>query len=176
MMRAEHRGEERSAMTGFRIRQANGADARILCDMLVEAANWNSLRARPRLAVLEDPAVLRYVSGWKRPGDFGCVAEDAHGAAVGACWARLFPENAPGSGFVAAGVPELTLGVNAQWRAQGIGRALLQALGRAAAASGARRLSLSVERGNFAQRLYVSEGYVTVHSGEASDTMVRAVH
>lgn len=162
-------------MTGFRIRQANGDDARILSDMLVEAANWNFARPRPRVTVLEDPAVLRYVAGWKRPGDFGCVAEDAHGAAVGACWARLFPADAPGSGFVAVGVPELTLGVNPQWRAQGVGRALLQALGREAVASGAARLSLSVDRGNFAQRLYVSEGYVTVGSRETADTMVRPV-
>jgi len=33
-----------------------------------------------------------------------------------------------------------------------------------------------VERANFAQRLYISEGYITVESGENSDTMVRAVH
>ena len=38
------------------------------------------------------------------------------------------------------------------------------------------RLSLSVERANFAHRLYVSEGYVTVDSGADSDTMVRSVH
>ncbi|MFE4470573.1 GNAT family N-acetyltransferase [Leifsonia sp. NPDC056824] len=162
-------------MTGFLIRPANREDARVLSDMLVEAANWNVARARPRVAVLEDPAVLRYVAGWKRPGDFGCVAEDAHGAAVGACWARLFPADQPGKGFVAVGVPELTLGVNAQWRAQGVGRALLQELGRQAAASGANRLSLSVERANFAQRLYVSEGYVTVQSRATADTMMRAV-
>lgn len=162
-------------MAGFRIRQAAAEDARILADMLVEAANWNALRARPRVAVLEDPKVLRYVAGWKRPGDFGCVAEDVHGAPVGACWARLFPADEPGSGFVAVGVPELTLGVNAQWRAQGVGRALLQELGRLAAGSGANRLSLSVERANFAQRLYVSEGYITVESRATADTMVRAV-
>ncbi|CAM5336939.1 N-acetyltransferase family protein [Leifsonia shinshuensis] len=162
-------------MAEFRIRQAAAEDARILADMLVEAANWNALRARPRVAVLEDPKVLRYVAGWKRPGDFGCVAEDAHGAPVGACWARLFPADEPGSGFVAVGVPELTLGVNTQWRAQGVGRALLQELGRLAAGSGVNRLSLSVERANFAQRLYVSEGYITVESRATADTMVRAV-
>lgn len=73
------------------------------------------------------------------------------------------------------GVPELTLGVNPQWRAQGVGRALLQTLAGLAAASGASRLSLSVERANFAQRLYVSEGYITVESRATADTMVRVV-
>ncbi len=163
-------------MSAYRIRPATGEDARILADMLVEAANGNAARPKPRVAVLEDPHALRYLSGWMRPGDFGSVAEDEHGAPIGACWARLFPANAPGSGFVAVGVPELTLGVNPQWRAQGVGRALLRALAAQAAATGTGRLSLSVERTNFAQRLYVSEGYITVASRETADTMVRAVH
>lgn len=162
-------------MTAFRIRPANREDARVLADMLVEAANWNPASSRSRVTVLEDAAVGRYVAGWQRPGDFGCVAIDRRGVPVGACWARLFPANDPGRGFVAAGVPELTLGVYPHWRSQGAGRALLRELGRVAAARGHARLSLSVERANFAQRLYVSEGFVTVLSRETADTMVRVV-
>jgi hypothetical protein len=52
---------------------------------------------------------------------------------------------------------------------------LLRELAFAASARGHARLSLSVERSNFAQRLYISEGYVIVASGEGSDTMVRTV-
>lgn len=162
-------------MSAFRLRPATGEDARVLSDMLVEAANWDPARARTRVAVLEDRAVSRYIAGWQRPGDFGCVAEDARGVPVGACWARLFPGNAPGYGFVAVGVPELTLGVYPYWRAQGAGRALLRELARDAAARGHARLSLSVAHGNFAQRLYQSEGYVTVASQDGSETMVLTV-
>ena len=162
-------------MAGFSIREAQGADARFLGDMLVEAANWDAASTRPRIAILEDPTVTRYIAGWKRPGDIGSVAVDDAGTPVGACWARLFPANDPGYGFVAVGVPELTLGVNALWRARGVGRALLQAIARQAAASGYARLSLSVERANYAQRLYVSEGYATVESSQDEDTMVRTL-
>ncbi len=162
-------------MDGFQIRSATRADARFLGDMLVEATNWSVTRARPRVAVLDDPKVSRYVAGWPRPGDFGSIALDSHGIPIGAVWARLFPANAPGSGFVAVGVPELTLGVNPQWRAQGVGRALLRAISRQALAAGYARLSLSVERANFAQRLYISEGYTTVESRERADTMVAIV-
>lgn len=159
-------------MGGFEIRAAISADARFLGDMLVEAANWSVSRARPRVAILDDPGVSRYIAGWQRPGDFGSVAVDSHGIPIGACWARLFPPNSPGHGFVAVGVPELTLGVNPQWRAQGVGRELLKAIARQARAAGHSRLSLSVDRANFAQRLYVSEGYVIVESREIADTMV----
>lgn len=162
-------------MSGFAIREAESSDARFLADMLVEAANWNTATARPRVAVLDDPHVNRYIAGWKRAGDFGSVATDDNNVLIGACWARLFPQNAPGYGFVATGVPELTLGVNALWRARGVGRALLHALAGQAVAAGHQRLSLSVERANYAHRLYVSEGYVTVESTADADTMVRSL-
>ena len=75
---------------------------------------------------------------------------------------------------MAAGVPELTIGVAANWRGRGAGRALLRALAGEARSAGIRRISLSVERKNFAQKLYLSEGYRIVDSSDAnSDTMVK---
>jgi ribosomal protein S18 acetylase RimI-like enzyme len=157
------------------IRPGTTDDARFLTDMLVEAANWNANSARPRVAVLADPNTTRYITGWQRPSDRGLIAEDSEGSPVGACWFRLFPQNKPGYGFVAAGVPEITLGVSPIWRAQGVGRALLRETIALAGEQGYQRLSLSVERGNHAQKLYQSEGFKVVASGTNSDTMVRAL-
>lgn len=162
-------------MIGFSIRDAAPGDARFLADMAVEAANWDSVRARPRVQVLADPVRQRYHRDWMRPGDLGVVAVDEHGTPIGACWFRLFAPDAAGLGFVAHGVPELILGVVGIWRAQGVGRFLLQAAVERARAAGYQRLSLSVERGNFAQRLYVSEGFATVSSGESAHVMVKTL-
>ncbi|RWZ55402.1 GNAT family N-acetyltransferase [Labedella populi] len=160
-------------MTAFLLRPALGDDARFLADMLVEAANWSPRNQRPRLQVLADPSLALYVSGWMRPGDGGVVAESSSGDRIGACWYRLFDSSKPGAGFVGGGVPELTLGVARQWRAQGVGRELLRGLCGMARAAGHARLSLSVDHGNFAHRLYVGEGFVVVASTERSDTMVK---
>ena len=157
------------------MRQATPGDARFLSEMLVEAANWTALPERSRVAVLDDPRVSRYIAGWQRPGDMGLVATDENGSPIGACWVRLFPADHPGSGFVAVGVPELTLGVKPPWRAQGVGRLLLQTLHAEAARAGHNRVSLSVDRANHAKRLYVSEGYTVVSSGDRADVMVRVL-
>ncbi|RUR01077.1 GNAT family N-acetyltransferase [Labedella endophytica] len=162
-------------MTAILLRPAVGEDARFLADMLVEAANWSPASRRPRVQVLADPTLAPYVSGWMRPGDAGLVAESPSGDPLGACWFRLFDQSRPGQGFVAGGVPELTLGVSPLWRAQGVGRELLRGVATVARSSGYARLSLSVDRGNFAQRLYVSEGYVVVHSDDRADVMVRTL-
>ena len=156
------------------IRRAAAEDGPFMADMLVEAANWSAdWKKKSRRRVLSAPATAHYVAGWPRDTDLGVVAE-ADGEPVGAAWLRFLPATDPGYGFVAPDVPELTIGVAGDWRGRGVGRALLRALAGQARSAGIRQISLSVERKNFAQRLYLSEGYRVVDSSDAqSDTMVK---
>lgn len=159
--------------SSFRIRPAVQADGAFLGDMVVEAANWRRGGARPRHEVLTATEHKRYVAGWMRPGDAGFVALDPQDEPIGAAWYRLLPRTEPGFGYVATGVPELIIGVRPIWRAHGVGRALLQSLCDHARAQGYGRLSLSVERDNFATTLYRSEGFAVTQSGIGRDTMVK---
>ncbi|MGX5694967.1 N-acetyltransferase family protein [Agromyces soli] len=162
-------------MAAYDVRPAGPSDGAFLADMTVEAANWRAGGTRPRPAVLADPAYRAYVAGWQRPSDRGVVAVGTSGEAIGAAWFRLFAPDSPAHGFVAAGVPELVIGVLAPWRAQGVGRTLLRRLCGAARGAGHARIALSVEHGNFAAALYRSEGFAVVASEAGRDTMVRAL-
>jgi 3-oxoadipate enol-lactonase len=154
------------------IRAAAPADAGFLADMLAEAVNWSPRWNQSRESALATPAIAHYVSGWPRDTDLGVVAE-AGGQPAGAAWLRFLPADDPGYGFVAPDVPELTIGVTPLWRGRGVGRALLRAIAGRARERGIARISLSVERKNFAQRLYQAEGYRVVDgTGRDSDTMV----
>jgi GNAT superfamily N-acetyltransferase len=157
----------------FRLRDATQLDAGFLADMLVEAANWRADGVRPKHQVLTGPEHRRYVAGWMRPGDTGVVAEMPSGEAIGAAWYRMLPRNEPGFGYVDIGVPELIIGVRPIWRAHGVGRALLHRLCDQARSEGYARLSLSVERGNFASTLYRAEGFAVTFRGSGRDTMVK---
>jgi GNAT superfamily N-acetyltransferase len=160
-------------MVSFRVRPAGQSDGAFLGDMVVEAANWRPEAARLKVQLLSDPEHARYLTGWKRPADAGFIAVEAEGEPIGAAWYRLMPRSDPGFGYVGTGVPELIIGVRPIWRAHGVGRALLQALAEQARADGYARLSLSVERGNFATTLYRSEGFAVTQSGVGRDTMVK---
>jgi GNAT superfamily N-acetyltransferase len=165
---------EQLLSTGYIIRPAAASDAGFLADMLVAAVNW-STEWRPKSPdfILSAPGTAHYLAGWPRDTDLGVLAE-ADGQPVGAAWLRFLPATDPGYGFVAADVPELTIGVAAGWRGQGVGRALLRAIAGQARARGIARISLSVERKNYAQRLYLSEGYRIMDSSDAqSDTMIK---
>jgi GNAT superfamily N-acetyltransferase len=145
-----------------------------MADMLVEAVNWSpEWRKRSRKRVLSVPWTAHYIAGWPGETDLGVIAE-ANGEPAGAAWLRFFTEADPGYGFVASDVPELTVGVVSRWRGQGAGRALLRAIAAEARAAGIGRISLSVERKNFARRLYLSEGFQIVDSSDKdADTMVK---
>ncbi|MGZ0711191.1 N-acetyltransferase family protein (plasmid) [Coraliomargarita sp. W4R53] len=157
----------------FELRAATQPDGAFLGDMLVEAANWHPNGARPKHQILTADAHLRYVTGWQRPGDTGVIAVSGAGESIGAAWYRTLPRNDPGFGYVDIGVPELIIGVRPMWRAHGVGRTLLRELCTRAAADGYARLSLSVERGNYATTLYRSEGFAVTSRGTVRDTMVK---
>jgi GNAT superfamily N-acetyltransferase len=110
-----------------------------------------------------------------RPDDFGVVAVDSADRPVGAAWLRYLTAADPGYGYVRDDVPELSISVVEPWRGRGVGRALLRAALDAARDRDVRAVSLSVERANFAARLYAAEGFRTVESFENSDTMVAEI-
>jgi GNAT superfamily N-acetyltransferase len=162
--------------TPWIIRPAAAEDADFLGDMLTETANWSpEWRKRSRRRVLSAPQTAHYVTGWPRDTDLGVIAETGSGP-IGAAWLRFFSASDPGYGFVAVDVPELTIGVVAAWRGRGVGRALLRAVAGQAREAGIGRISLSVERKNFARALYLSEGYQVVDGSDPqSDRMMKQI-
>ena len=141
--------------------------------MLLVAAYWQTDLGPLNESVPEE--TLRYVVDWGRPGDLGVIAIDEQDSPIGAAWYRLFPEERPGYGFVDSSIPELSIGVRADKRAQGIGTQLLQALIGSAATSGHRMLSLSVSSDNPALRLYERLGFKIVGETGGSWTMLLSI-
>lgn len=160
----------------FIIRPTQPDDEPFLWDMGWEATAVEAeMRALGRDAALAMPHVRRYLTGWGRPGDAGVVAVSEDGQRLGAAWYRLFPGDEPGWGFVAADVPELSIGVAGAARGRGVGGALLAALVALAREHGHRTLSLSVDRQNPARRLYERVGFRDAGISDPTDTSVTMI-
>ena len=151
----------------FTLRGADDSDIDFLERIFAGAADWNPASARGEEHWRGDPMMAKYIGGWKRSDDFGFIVE-SHGEPAGAVWARYFDAADPGYGFVDEATPELTLGVLEGFRGEGVGRQLMQAAVDGAPAN----LSLSVEDGNRAIRLYESFGFVPVGRVGSSTTML----
>lgn len=154
------------------LRPALARDEPFLREMLAAAADWRSPSGvRSAEEVIRDTAVSHYLLGWPQPRDFGVIAVDRD-TPVGAAWCRTFDAELPGYGFVASDVPELTIGVVAGRRGEGIGRLLLEGLIVEAQNRNIKRMSLSVEADNPAMLLYVDIGFVEVSRVADSPTMI----
>ena len=138
-------------------RRAIAADLPFLEEVFVIAADWNPEAVKGAEFWHADPTFQKYLAGFPRDTDLGFIAE-REGQDAGAVWSRYFTAADPGYGFVAEDIPELSIGVVAGRRGEGIGRALLNAMLAASPVS----LSLSVEDGNPALELYRKSGFVPV--------------
>ena len=78
-----------------------------------------------------------------------------------------------GYGWVAADIPELSMAVLPDHQGQGIGGALLDTVCALVRMSGFPAVSLSVEDGNGAAKLYADHGFVSVGRNGDSDVLVR---
>ena len=151
-------------------RAATPADEPFLREMLWLAYNW-----RDQTVAADhwpDPdGPRRYVEGFGRPGDAGVIAHAGEEPA-GAAWYRLLPASDAGYGYVADDIPELTIGVAARFRGQGVAAGLIERLKARAAADGLRAISLSVEPENHARRIYERAGFEPAGRSGGSMTLV----
>jgi ribosomal protein S18 acetylase RimI-like enzyme len=155
------------------IRPATPSDEPLLHGVLGLAFNWRGTMTPDAVeqAVVR-PEIAHYIEGWPGPGEMGFVAYDS-GGPLGAVWWRYLRAEDAGYGYVAADIPELTLGVVAACRGQGVGRALMEAIIAAGGQQSVRALSLSVEVENAtAHRLYRHLGFEVVGRVGEADTML----
>jgi GNAT superfamily N-acetyltransferase len=111
-------------------------------------------------AVLENPAIARYVDAWgTQTGDSGLIAL-VNGTPAGAAWLRCFPASSPGYGYVDESTPELSVALRPAHRGMGIGSLLLRRL-----LDGIPRISLSCDPANPARRLYLRLGFTPLEDG-----------
>lgn len=143
------------------IRRGGHPDVPFLRNMLRHAYHW-----RVNALETEIPA-SRYVERWGRKGDAALIALE-EGRPIGAAWYRLYPESAPGYGFVDAETPELTIAVVPSKRGHGVGKELLDALLERARGEGYGQISLNVRRDSSEEQFYARHGFE--RHGEDSDS------
>ena len=151
------------------VRRGGAQDVRFLRDMLHHAYYW-----KERAPDAGPGPVALYVKAWGRVGDTALIALD-RGFPVGAAWYRLFDRERPGFGFVDERTPELAIAVVPSKRGHGIGDELLQELIAKARDAGYGQLSLSVEPGNPARKLYERHGFSVADEGAEAWTMVASL-
>lgn len=116
--------------------------------------------------VIRRPELWIYVDRFGQwPGD-RCLCAEENGRVVGAVWTRLIH----GYGHVDDRTPELAISVLPEARGGGVGTALLRAMLARLRADGCSQVTLSVQKDNFALRMYQRAGFTLL--GETAEEVL----
>ena len=152
----------------YLLRPACVEDEDFLWQILYQAIYVGPGEETPPHSILNEPGIAQYLQGWGREHDWGWIAEDPSGQALGAAWIRRWQDQEQGYGFYREDIPELTIALLPESRGLGIGTALMNQLIDTAREQGYPGISLSVARENPARSLYQRLGFEEVGGDDHS--------
>ncbi len=152
------------------IREIKKEEYSILKDFLYQAIYIPDGVAPPPKSIINSPELQEYII------EFGCSKHDRafvaeiKGTIVGAVWVRIMNDY----GHVDSDTPSLAMSVYKEYRGLGIGTALLRKLLSDLKSSGYLKVSLSVQKDNYAVKLYERVGFVV--SDEKKEEYIMIAH
>jgi RimJ/RimL family protein N-acetyltransferase len=124
--------------------------------------------------IIKKPEIDHYVCDFgKKRGDF-CLFAELNGKTVGGAWLRILDGEPKGFGHIDSETPELAIAVFKEYRNMGIGRGLMNNLIDLSLTQGLRykQISLSVDKRNYAVKMYREFGFEIVRENEQDYIMV----
>ena len=140
----------------------------LLSNFLYEAIYIPDGVEPPPKSIINSPELQEYIFEFgKRKHDKALVAE-TQGKIVGAIWVRIMNDY----GHIDNDTPSLAMSVSKEYRGLGIGSSLLKELLSALKSVGYSKISLSVQKANFAVKMYKQAGFTVVDENSEEYIMV----
>lgn len=157
----------------MKIRSIKTTDYHKLEDFLYLAVHQQDPHNLIPRSVVDVPEIRNYIEGFgTQKDDHGLVAV-IDDRVVGMVWVRLLVAPIRGYGNVDNETPEFAISIKEEYRGQGIGRALMNAMFALMIQKGYKKTSLSVQKTNRAANLYKSLGFETIKESDEEFIMVK---
>ena len=150
------------------IREIRSKEIPLLNDFLYEAIFIpEGVPELPR-SIIEQEDLQVYVRDFGKKADDRCLVAEVDGKIVGAVWTRVMNDY----GHIADGIPSLAISLYPDYRHQGIGTELLREMLQLLRRGGYPQVSLSVQKANYAFRMYQKAGFKVLKETEEEYLMV----
>ena len=153
------------------IREMSESEYPLLDDFLYEAIFVPQGVETPPRSIINDPQLQIYVldfGSWEH--DRAMLAE-ANGKVVGAVWVRIMEDY----GHVDDRTPSLAISLYKGYRGYGIGTAMMREMLTVLKKCGYKQVSLSVQKANYAVKMYRKLGFAVACEKEEEYIMVRCL-
>lgn len=152
----------------YTIRKMTVPEYPLLSDFLYEAIFIPDGMKPPPRNIIASPELQIYVERFGAlKDDFALVAE-IEGKVVGAVWVRIMNDY----GHIDEETPSLAISLYKEYRGQGIGTDMMKEMLALLKSHGYSRISLSVQKANYAAKLYLKVGFEIVRENEEEYIMV----
>ena len=142
-------------MKGNVIREIRPEEIPQLNDFLYESIFIPEGVPAPPRSIIENEDLQVYIRDFGKKADDRCLVAEVEGKVVGAVWTRMMNDY----GHIADDVPSLAISLYKEYRHKGIGTDLLREMLQLLKRDGYRQVSLSVQKANYAFRMYLKAGF-----------------
>lgn len=122
-------------------------------------------------SIIEEPEIKQYIEEFGEKDDH-CLVAVKEGEIIGAVWTRLLAGPIKGFGNIDDDTPELAISVCKEYRGKGIGEELILNVLAVLREKGYKKVSLSVQKDNYAVKLYEKTGFVKIKENGEDYIMV----
>ena len=159
-------------MEKVKIREIRAEELEILDGMLYESIYQpEGCEPVPR-HVTQIPEINVYIDGFGSKKDDYCLVADLDGHIIGAVWVGVLAGKIKGYGNIDDQTPEFVISLLKEYRNQGIGTLLMQKMIEHLKKRGYAQTSLSVQKKNYAARMYQKLGFEIIRENEEDYIMV----
>lgn len=127
----------------------------LMKDFLYEAIFIPEGVEPPSKDVVELPELKLYIEDFGKKKDDHCLVAECDGKVIGAVWVRIMNDY----GHVDDETPSLSISLYKEYRNKGIGGQLMKEMIKLLESRGYRHVSLSVQKANYAVRMYLKLGF-----------------
>lgn len=152
----------------YQIRQIRTEEIPQLKDFLYEAIFIPEGVAAPPREIVNDESLQVYIRDFGNLPDDRCLIAVAGDKVVGAIWSRIMNDY----GHIAEDVPSIAISLYKEYRNQGIGSRLLNQMLALLKADGYKGVSLSVQKANYAMKMYQKAGFKVI-SDDAEEAIMK---
>lgn len=155
-------------MINYSIRKIRHDEVGVLDTFLYEAIFVPEGFEAPPRDIIKEPELQVYVDGFgSKTGDL-CFVAEAEGQIVGAVWVRIMEDY----GHVDDETPSLAISFLNEYRGCGIGSELMKRMIEELRTQGYKKVSLSLQKTNYAVRLYKKAGFEVFRENEEEYIMI----
>lgn len=155
----------------IKIRSIEPEEYPLLEDFLYDAIYFPEGAAAPPREIVNQPELAVYIADFGQPDDL-CLVAETYGHILGAVWTRILAGKVKGYGNLDEHTPEFAISVKKRFRQQGIGSKLMQEMIELLKRKGYKKVSLSVNKDNYAYRMYQKLGFQVIREQDDDYLMV----